>query len=225
MDKHALYDPRATGGRRRHRLDGERYRREPSRSSAATADPRLDIRDQRPGVLGCLAVPACRCLHGHGRWELGIALLSVAFEDRPVQCGPKPDVRITGTLTNSGQASVCYDALQGCQSQFIFQGYTLPPSAAAGNAVPIRIGVGDASGSPATGLAPLLYLAPVQAGIVGTFVPATSVGKANQGNMFRKIAPGQYMYNLDTKSLTPGTWVLRTRLPDGGTYTSSFVVQ
>jgi hypothetical protein len=135
------------------------------------------------------------------------------------------DVRITGTLTNSGQASVCYDALQGCQSQFIFQGYTLPPSAAAGNAVPIRIGVGDASGSPATGLAPLLYLAPVQAGIVGTFVPATSVGKANQGNMFRKIAPGQYMYNLDTKSLTPGTWVLRTRLPDGGTYTSSFVVQ
>jgi hypothetical protein len=145
----------------------------------------------------------------------------------PFNVGPgqTTDVRMTGTLTKSGQASACYDALQGCQSSLVFQGYTLPPSAAAGNAVPVRIAVGDASGSPAAGLAPQLDLAPVQAGKVGAFVPATSVGNANQGNVFREIAPGRYMYNLDTKPLTPGTWVLRTRLSDGGTYTSSFVAR
>jgi hypothetical protein len=50
-------------------------------------------------------------------------------------------------------------------------------------------------------------------------VPVSSPGKSNPGTQFLfDPSTGQYVYNLDTKSYSPGTYVLRITVNDQTTY-------
>ena len=55
--------------------------------------------------------------------------------------------------------------------------------------------------------------------VEGTFVEAVSTSAATTGNLFRE-ADGQYIFNLDTKGLTSGTYSVRVTLDDGTSYTT-----
>ncbi|HHU09789.1 MAG TPA: SGNH/GDSL hydrolase family protein [Intrasporangiaceae bacterium] len=55
-------------------------------------------------------------------------------------------------------------------------------------------------------------------------VPSTS-GSANSGNLFRSSSGGQYAYNLSTKGMAPGSYMLYIRLDDGKQYTAVFTLR
>ena len=60
-----------------------------------------------------------------------------------------------------------------------------------------------------------LYLAEVTNGNVGEEFEAASVSNANKGNLFRyDRSERQFIFNLNTKVLTKGTWQLRIELDD-----------
>ena len=50
----------------------------------------------------------------------------------------------------------------------------------------------------------------------GDPVEVTSAGAANEGNTFRYDSSGNlYIYNLNTKGLSVGTWQIQAMLDDG----------
>ena len=59
-----------------------------------------------------------------------------------------------------------------------------------------------------------VYTAKVSNGVTGTFVEADTNAACESGNTFRYDG-SQYIYNLSTKSMTTGTWLLRVDLGDG----------
>jgi hypothetical protein len=61
-----------------------------------------------------------------------------------------------------------------------------------------------------------INLAKISNSIVGDYLEATSTSAANSGSTFRYDATGdQYIYNLATKPLSPGTWQIAINLGDG----------
>jgi len=70
------------------------------------------------------------------------------------------------------------------------------------------------------GLTATLRVAKVENAIEGTTVEAASTAAADTGNQFRYDATaGQYIFNLNTKVLTAGTYVLHISLGDGVDHT------
>jgi len=63
-----------------------------------------------------------------------------------------------------------------------------------------------------------LFVAKIQDNVVGSDEVALSTGNADTGNYFR-VSGNQYIYNLDTGTLTPGTWQLKALLDDGTSHT------
>jgi hypothetical protein len=82
-----------------------------------------------------------------------------------------------------------------------------------GSTVPVKFALTGASASITT-LAAKIFVAKVSNGIEGTLLEATSTSAADSGNTFR-YSSGQYAFNLSTKSLTTGTWVVKADLGDG----------
>ena len=79
----------------------------------------------------------------------------------------------------------------------------------------------DSSGNPVTDAIARIYVAKISDGILGTEMEANSTSAATTGNLFRyDAADDQYIFNLGTKSLSPGTWQIRIELDDG---TSKYV--
>lgn len=69
-----------------------------------------------------------------------------------------------------------------------------------------------------------LMFAPVPNGT--DYKPATSVGKANDGNIFRyDPTADQYVFNLDAKQLGAGTFRLKVDLGDGEEHTLDIVIK
>jgi hypothetical protein len=61
-----------------------------------------------------------------------------------------------------------------------------------------------------------LYLARIVNGVVALEFAATPNDNANTGNLFRyDPTSGEYVFNLKTKGLSPGTYRLRVDLNDG----------
>jgi hypothetical protein len=84
-----------------------------------------------------------------------------------------------------------------------------------GNTVPVKFRLTGASGGVTT-LVARLSTAKISNGVTGTFVEAESNVPCDGGNTFRYDASaGQYIYNLSTKGMTTGTWLLRVDLGDG----------
>ena len=88
--------------------------------------------------------------------------------------------------------------------------------------VPIKFGLADVAGQPATGLAPHLYLSKLSIGIWGTELEPVSTNQPDAGNLFRETAPGTYTFNLSAKSLSTGTWRVRIDLGSGGLIYAQF---
>jgi hypothetical protein len=79
----------------------------------------------------------------------------------------------------------------------------------------------DANSVFVTTAAASIYVAPIVNGVVGAELPGTPVGASTTGNAFRYDAlSNQYVFNLNTRTLTVGLWQLRISLDDG---TSKYV--
>jgi len=86
--------------------------------------------------------------------------------------------------------------------------FTLPGLSGAGSYVPARLYLTDESAAPGA-----------------TEQPATSTSAGTTGNLFRyDAASGRYSFELATKPLTAGTWLLRVDLGDGVPHTVSIVL-
>ena len=79
--------------------------------------------------------------------------------------------------------------------------------------IPVKFRLTGASAG-ITNLVAKLYTAKISNGVTGSFVEAETNGASDAGNTFRN-GGGQYIYNLSTKSMTTGTWLLRVDLGDG----------
>jgi hypothetical protein len=88
-----------------------------------------------------------------------------------------------------------------------------------GSTVPVKFQLTGASAG-ITNLSASLYLQRVGAGITGTTLEAISTSNATTGNLFRYDATsGQYIFNLNTKTLSVGTYQLRIDMGDGAVRT------
>jgi len=94
----------------------------------------------------------------------------------------------------------------------------------AGSTVPVKFAITDFAGRPVTGAVATL-------GTVRSYSTdglhldeeqeATTQGNANTGDLFRPSA-GQYVYNLSTRGMAPGSYQLIIRLDDGKQYSAVF---
>lgn len=82
-----------------------------------------------------------------------------------------------------------------------------------GSTVPVKFQLTGASAG-ITGLAARLYLAQLSGDIAGSEQEAVSTSAADSGNTFRYTG-GQYLFNLGTRTLAQGTYLLRIDLGDG----------
>ncbi|HLM57306.1 MAG TPA: DNA/RNA non-specific endonuclease, partial [Pyrinomonadaceae bacterium] len=87
----------------------------------------------------------------------------------------------------------------------------------AGQTIPVKFQLTGASAG-ITGASIVLLVAKVSNNVVGTEEAADSTSNATEGNLFR-YSDGQYIFNLDTKELTPGTYQLRIDAGDGVPHT------
>ena len=88
-----------------------------------------------------------------------------------------------------------------------------------GSTVPVKFQLTGASAG-ITNLSARLYLQRIGAGTTGTTLEAISTSNATTGNLFRYDATsGQYIFNLNTKTLSAGTYQLRLDLGDGAVRT------
>jgi hypothetical protein len=83
-----------------------------------------------------------------------------------------------------------------------------------GSTVPVKFQLTGASAG-ISNLSARLYLQRVGAGATGTVLEAISTSNATTGNLFRYDATsGQYIFNLNTKTLSTGAYQLRVDLGD-----------
>lgn len=84
-----------------------------------------------------------------------------------------------------------------------------------GRTIPVKFALTGASSGVTNAIA-RLTLAKITNDVVGTEVEAESTSAATEGNLFRYDAgDNQYIFNLNTKGLTPGTYQLRVDMGDG----------
>jgi parallel beta-helix repeat protein len=109
-------------------------------------------------------------------------------------------------------------------AQYDFSGFLRPIKEGGKNrflqgmSIPIKFQLSDDNGEPVSTAHAVLELAPVIDGAVDKddYMPANSTGAANNGNVFRyDPLKEQYIFNLDTMELAPGTYRLRITLDDG----------
>ncbi|MHA2305580.1 MAG: NosD domain-containing protein [Candidatus Hodarchaeales archaeon] len=87
-----------------------------------------------------------------------------------------------------------------------------------GSTVPVKFKLSDDDGQPVSTAHTTIELAQVIDGVVeeDDYMPATSSGEANEGNVFRyDPEEKQFIFNLETSELTLGTYRLRITLDDG----------
>ena len=87
------------------------------------------------------------------------------------------------------------------------------------SAVPLKFQLTDFGGGPISNAVAKLSVAKITNAIEGTFVEAEAKGSSSSGNVFSQDGSGQYHYNLDTKTMSTGTWSLKITLDDGTSYT------
>ncbi len=110
--------------------------------------------------------------------------------------------------------------------QIVFSGFLTPIKADGsgiykqGRTLPVKFQLTDQQGMILTNRTAQLFVAKIQDGIVGIDEIPLSTSTANIGNNFRfDTISNQYIFNLDTSSLSPGTWQLKVLLDDGTTHT------
>ncbi len=93
--------------------------------------------------------------------------------------------------------------------------------------IPVKFQLKDYYGNFITDATGKLYIAKIENGITGEELEGVTAGKANEGNLFRYDSKSdQYVFNLDTKTLSTGIWQLKISLDDGTSkYTNIEIVK
>ena len=86
-----------------------------------------------------------------------------------------------------------------------------------GSTVPVKFTLTGASAN--ANIVAYIFIAKVTNNIVGTEMEAVSTSQADSGNLFRSGGGGQWIFNLNTKNLTAGTYQIRADLGDGAIHT------
>jgi hypothetical protein len=82
-----------------------------------------------------------------------------------------------------------------------------------GSTVPVKFTLTGASAG--ANITAHIFIAKVTNSIVGTEMEPVSNAHADDGNLFRSGGGGQWIFNMNTKNLTPGTYQIRADLGDG----------
>ena len=80
--------------------------------------------------------------------------------------------------------------------------------------VPVKFQLKDDLGNFVSNAEAKIYLAKIGSAILGTELETISTSASTEGNVFR-CSQNQYIFNLNTKSLSVGTWQIRIDLDDG----------
>jgi hypothetical protein len=89
-----------------------------------------------------------------------------------------------------------------------------------GSTVPVKFQLQSAPGVFVTNAIVTISTAKISNGVTGTYVEATSTSTATTGNLFRyDPTSNQYIFNLSTKSMTKGTYMIMASFEDGTTKT------
>jgi hypothetical protein len=147
----------------------------------------------------------------------------------PVTCTPAPGARFPvgqtavacTTIDAAGNANATSFGVK-VQYQAPADGtFFGPPLKADGSAtfkrnstIPVKFRLTGASAG-ITNLVARLHLARTSNGVAGTIVEPSSNAAPDGGNVFRYDGAGQYIYNLSTKPLAVGKWLLEVDLGDG----------
>jgi DNA/RNA endonuclease G (NUC1) len=83
-----------------------------------------------------------------------------------------------------------------------------------GRTIPVKFSLTGASAGINTAVV-RLTLAKISDGVTGTAIEVESTSAATTGNLFRSSGDGQYIFNLSTKGLMPGTYQLGVDMGDG----------
>jgi hypothetical protein len=86
-----------------------------------------------------------------------------------------------------------------------------------GSTVPVKFSLDGVSAG--VNVTAYLYFAKITNSIVGTEMEAVSTSQADTGNQFRSGGGSQWIFNLNTKNLTAGTYQIRADLGDGALHT------
>jgi hypothetical protein len=90
----------------------------------------------------------------------------------------------------------------------------------AGSTVPVKFRLTDYYGNYISDSIARISYAKISGDVIGDDVEAVSTSAATTGNLFRYDASDdQYIFNLSTKGLSSGTYLLKITLNDGTTHT------
>ncbi len=137
--------------------------------------------------------------------------------------GPKTfTVTATDVAGNTATATVTYFV------RYAFGGFLAPITANGqglfrlGSTIPVKFQLADYSGALVATATATLALQQVDGTPDGSvFIDATASGEANTDGLFRfDPVAQQYIYNLSTKPLAIGTWMVRASLDDGSVRTA-----
>jgi hypothetical protein len=127
---------------------------------------------------------------------------------------------VCDSLDNNCDGQV--DEVGGCGGTVYNFGGFLPPVGLdrpfkLGSAIPVKFLLSDDAGNAiATAVATLSLQQISGVAPPGEAIEEASVNKADSGNEFRYSASDElYVFNLNTKRLSPGTWLLTVALDDG----------
>ncbi len=87
-----------------------------------------------------------------------------------------------------------------------------------GRTLPVKFQLTNAGGSAITSGSAQLFVAKIENDTIGTDEIALGTGGADSGNNFR-VSGNQYVFNLNTGTLSTGTWQLKAMLDDGTSHT------
>lgn len=87
-----------------------------------------------------------------------------------------------------------------------------------GRTIPVKFKLFDANNIEISNAIAYLNIAKVSNNVLGTEEEAVSTSQATEGNLFRyDLVEKQYIFNLNTKTMSTGTWALIIYLNDGST--------
>ena len=86
--------------------------------------------------------------------------------------------------------------------------------------IPVKFQYKDADGNYIPDAIARIFVYKISGSVVGDEVEPVSTSAATTGNLFR-YADNQYIFNLATKDLSTGTWLIKVLLDDG---TSRYVI-
>lgn len=167
-------------------------------------------------------------------WSVTDDASGVASSTSTVPSGEAIDTSTVGEKTftvtatdNAGNAvteTVTYNVVYACTP--LTPSCTKVTQVKLGSGMPVKLVLKDYDGSLITDAVVELYLAKQSGSGWGDEIAATSISAPKDSNVFRyNPAAGQYMYNLNTKVLSTGTWQLRVKVNDGTTHVMTITIK